>query len=218
MHFRRKKTFMEKGLEYAEQALATTESAIADVREKAGPRLSEARDTAAEKASEARVKAAPVVADARGRAAQVRGKAGPLLAEARERAAEQAGAGRELAAAKVAELKGEEPEPKGGFFKKLFVLAGLAALGGVVYSKLKGRQDSQWQSSYVPTPPAEPAGGPAPAAAAGTDDEGGADPAESLSDTAETPHAVTTPDEPVESVEVSGDPLTDPLPEDPRQS
>ena len=171
----------------------------------------DARDRAAERAVEAREKAAP------------------LLAEARVRAAEQASASRDLASAKVAQLKGEDPEPeKVGFFKKLLVLGGFAAIGAVVFKKLQGSQESNWQSSYVPTPPAEPTGGPTPvtpaAPAAGatdagsTDDPGGADPAESLSDTADAPHDVTTPDEPVETVEVepSGDPLTDPLPPEER--
>lgn len=228
MQFRRKKTFIEKGMEYAEQALAATEAAIADAREKAGPVLSEARDTAIERAAEAREKAGPVVQDARDRAVlhahDAREKAVPLMAEAKARAAEQASAGRDLAAAKVAQVKGEEPEPKGGFFKKLLILGGFAALGAVVFKKLQGSQESNWQSSYVPTPPAEPAGGPAPvtpaapAAGATTDDVGGADPAESLSDTAEAPHDVTTPDNPVETVEVesTGDPLTDPLPPEER--
>lgn len=228
MQFRRKKTFIEKGMEYAEQALAATESAIADAREKSGPALSDARDTAVERAHEAREKAGPLLADAKSRAVEAREKAGPLLVEARERAGEQAVVGREVAAAKVAKLKGEEPEPKGGgWFKKLLLVGGLAALGAVVASKLRGQQESNWQSSYVPTPPAEPTGAPvtpaAPASGAGdsgaSDDQGGADPAESLSDTVDEPHRVTDPDHPVESVDVkpkTGDPLTDPLPPEQR--
>lgn len=252
MHFGRKKTLFEQASEFAEDVLATTAEALHEAREKAGPalaeardkaapRIAEARDTAVVRAAEAREKAAPVVADARDRAAvraaEARAKAAPLLADARERAAEQAAAAREAGAVKAARLRGEEPEKKGGLLKKLFLVGGLAAIGGVVYSKMKGQQESSWQSSYVPTPPPSSTGtaattGSAGAAGAGVagsaatgpqvvaDDQAGAGPDESLADQAEAPHAATTPDDPAEVVDVEDvpqperkpDPLTDPLP------
>ena len=65
---------------------------------------------------------------------------------------------------------------------------GLFALGGVVFSKLRAKQDegANWQSTYVPPAPPKPA---APAAAPVTP-------------------ATTS------AVPVTGDPLTDPLPDD----
>lgn len=215
MRFGRKKTFIEKGMEYAEQALAATESAIADAREKAGPVLSDARDNAVDKAAGARDKAAPLMASAAVAASNARDNAGPMLADARERAAERASSGRDLASAKIARLKGEPEPKKTGFLTKLLVIGGLGALGAFVAKKLQSQQESNWQSSYVPTPPAEPAGGPK-VAAVPADDTAGSDPAESLSDVTDTPHAATTPDNPVETVEVKGDPLSDPLPDDRR--
>ncbi len=92
---------------------------------------------------------------------------------------------------------------------KEFIAIVAAAIGGFVYSRLKKSDEDHWQSSYVPSAP------PAPG---DSDDRAGADPAESLSDTAAEPHAATTPDAPAEVVDVAEDrkpdPLTDPLPEE----
>lgn len=197
-------------LEHAwEQAVDKAGPAIADARDKAAPILADARDKATEtahvgaavaaaKATEAREKAGPVLA---AKATEARDKAAPLLAEARATAAdkasvgaslaaEKAAASREIAAAKVNELRGVEPEPKGGKLKKVLLLGGLLALGGFIFSKLKGKQDdgANWQSTYVPPAPPKPASPAAPATPAS--------PA--------APASGATPD-----------PLTDPLPEAP---
>ena len=101
------------------------------------------------KAAEAREKAAPLLAEGRATAAD---KASVAAALAAERAAE----GRDLAVAKVNELRGIEPEPKGGKLKKFLLLGGLLAIGGVVFSKLRAKQDAERQLA-VDLRPAGPA-------------------------------------------------------------
>ncbi len=65
-------------------------------------------------------------------------------------------------------------------------------------SKLQsGGQSDNWQSSYVPDARARADPGPRPA-----DDAGAAGPDEALSDAADEPQPVTTPDEPAEVVDL----------------
>ena len=211
MPFRRKKSLMDRAHDYVEQVSETVlphlESAWEQAVDKAGPVITDARDKTQPLLAEGRAlaaeKAAVGAALASEKAAEARDKAAPLLAEARANAsekasvaaalaAEKAATSRDVAAAKVNELRGVEPEPQGGRLKKLLVLTGLLALGGLVFSKLRSKQDAEanWQSSYVPpAPPAAPASTPSsPASAAAA--------------------------APVTPATTSGDPLTDPLPED----
>lgn len=208
MPFGRKKSLMDRAHDYVEQLSETVlpqleaaweqtvdkaGPALADARDKATPLIAEARATAAEKASVGAALAAE-------KAAEARDKAAPLLAEARANAAdkaslgaalaaEKASASRDLAAAKVAEIRGIEPEPRGGKLKKVLLLGGLLAIGGVLFSKLRAKKDTgaNWQSTYVPPAPPKP---PTPAA---------------TPTTAAAPAAAA-------SAPITGDPLTDPLP------
>jgi len=210
MPFGRKKSLMDRAHDYVEQLSETVlpqlESAWEQAVDKAGPALTEARDKATPLIAEGRAlaaeKASVGAALAAEKAAEARDKAAPLLAEARATAADKASIGaaiaaekaassRDLAAAKVAELRGQEPEPKGGKLKKILLLGGLLAIGGVVFGKLRAKQDesANWQSTYVP--PAPPAKAATPA----------------------TPAAPAAPVTPATTA-VTGDPLTDPLPED----
>lgn len=206
MPFRRKKSLMDRAHDYVEQVSETVlphlESAWEQAVDKAGPVITDAREKTQPLFAEGRAlaaeKAAVGAALASEKAAEAREKAAPLLAEARATAsekasvgaalaAERAAASRDVAAAKVNELRGIEPEPSGGRLKKFLLLGGLLALGGVVFSKLRAKQDAEanWQSSYVPpAPPAAPSTPQAPAAA------------------------------PVTPATTSGDPLTDPLTDD----
>ncbi len=215
MGLRRKKSLIDQASDIIDDAKPKIEAAVTTAKDKALPLLADAKD-----------KATPVLADAKAKAvagaADAKAKAGPALAEgaaiaadkasigaaiaaekaslARDLAAEKAAAGRDLAATKVAEIKGEKPK-KGGKLKKLLLITGLAALGGFVFKKLRGDATSDnWQSSYVPTP------APAPSAApADSDDTGGSSPDEAIADAAEQPHAVSTPDDPAETVTVDED-------------
>ena len=145
MPFGRKKSLMDRAHDYVEQLSETVlpqlEAAWEQTVDKAGPALADARD-----------KATPLIAEARATAAE-KASVGAALA------AEKASSGRDLATAKVNELRGVEPETKGGKLKKVLLLGGLLAIGGVVFSKLRAKKDtgSNWQSSYVPPAPPKPA-------------------------------------------------------------
>ena len=213
MQFGRNKTLIDRAQDYVdqisdtvlpqleaawEQAVDKAGPALADARDKATPLLAEGKAVAAEKASAGAAVAAER-ASAGAHLAADKAAAGAAIAAAL--AAEKAAAGRDLASAKVAELKGE-PEPKGGKLKKLVLITGLAAAAAFVASRLRGGKESEnWQSSYSPTPAPTPAPTPV-ATAVPDDDEGGATPSEAISDSAESPHPVTTPDEPADVVEV----------------
>ena len=168
MQFGRKKTLMDRAHDVVEQVTETVsetviphlETALEQTREKAGPALIDARERALPLIAEGRAIAAEKAALASERAsvgaaiAAERAQVGAALA------ADRAAVGRTLAAAKMAELRGEPvaPEPEGGRLKKVLLLGGLLALGGVLFSKLRGgkKESANWQSSYVPTPPPAP--------------------------------------------------------------
>lgn len=238
MQLGRKKTLMDRAHDVVDQVADTVsetvipqlEAALEQTREKAGPALADARDRAkpvlaegralaAEKATEARERAVPLIAEGRALAAE-KAAVGASIA------AEKAAAGRDLAAAKVAEVRGE-PEPKHGRLKKFLLVTGLLAIGGLVFSKLRGRQEeANWQSSYVPTPPPSPSPGTRSTAAptqdstdtvatpvpggdpltdplpTSSDDTGGGEPGEAISDAVEEPQEPTTPDAPAEVIDI----------------
>jgi hypothetical protein len=96
------------------------------------------------------------------------------------------------------------------------VFATLAGLGALAVQKLRGGESANWQTSYSPSPaPAAPPAPPSPSAPmagshtadvpvdSASGDPVGASPGESLSDAAEEPHPVTTPDSPAEDVDVT---------------
>lgn len=213
MHFGRRKTLMDRAHDYVDQVSDTVipqlEAALVQAREKAGPALHDARD-----------RALPLIAEGKALATEKATIGAALAAEKAHTgaliAAERAAMGRDLAAAKAAELTGR-PEPKGSKLKKLLLIGGLAALGGFVFTKLKGKQSdsSNWQSSYQPSPPAPArtpasgAGSTSPMGASGdplaprtSDDVGGGEPGEAISDSVEEPHGATTPDRPAEVIDV----------------
>ena len=240
MRLRKKKSLLDQASDYVDAVRPQVEAAvaqareavedfvettalpaIADAREKAGPALVDARTRAAAGLADAREKAVPVVADARAKAA-------PVIATGAALAGEKASAVRELADAKVAQLKGEPAPAKGGRLRKILVFGAVAGAVGFAATKLQGgKQADTWQSSYVPSPPSEPASpvqstpttgtstaagvddtdtpiaaASASAAAAAETDTGGASPDEAIADESETTHPVTTPDDPAEVVQV----------------
>jgi hypothetical protein len=201
MPFGRKKSLMDRAHDYVDQlsdqltetVIPQLESAWEQAVDKAGPALTDARDKATPLIAEGRAlaaeKASAGAALAAEKATEAREKAAPLLADYRASAAEQASAvaalaaeraasGRDVAIAKANELRGVEPEPKGGKLKKVLLLGGLLALGGVVFSKLKGKQDesANWQSTYVPPAPPKPAPPAAPVTPATTSVDPNSDP------------------------------------------
>lgn len=193
---------------------AAYESAREFVQDTAVPALIDAKDKAAPVIADAREKAAPVIASgvaiAGAKALEAREKAAPLIASGHALASEKAAAAKTLADAKVAQLKGEPEPPKGSKLKKLVLFTAIAGAVAFVAKKLQGgkAESTNWQSSYVPTPPptptqaAAPAAAPAAAGATRADDTGGSSPDEAFADAAEAPHPVTTPDEPADVVEI----------------
>lgn len=203
MGLRKKKSLVDQASDYVVAVRPHVESAM----ETAGDFV---RDTALPALNDAREKAAPVIADARVKAAvglaEARDKATPLVAQGAAIAAERAAAARQVADAKVAQLTGA-PEPKKKSKLKRFVLvAGVAGGVAAVAKKLQGGRSGadNWQSTYTPAPaPAAPPTPPTPSAPqAGLEDSAGASPDEALSDAAEAPHPVSTPDEPAEVVDI----------------
>jgi len=202
---------------------------LAEAREKAAPVLAEAREKAAPVLAEAREKAAPFVSEARDKAAPLVSEARDkittemlpavtaaiaTLDEATHEAREES---KKRGKAAVAALRGEVEAPKKKHRgRKLLILFGL---GGLIFavSRILGKRQptTNWQSSYTP-PPAptpSPAGGPVADTATGTtagahradtgDDEAASDPAEAASDATDVPHDASTPDNPVEEVDVN---------------
>jgi len=205
MALRKKKTLLDQASDYIDQVRPQVESAVAsaidaaeefyentarpalvDAKDKAGPALADARDKAAPYVSDALDKAAAALSEARDQAA-------PYVAEAAAKASELADQAKEAADAQVANLRGEEKK-KGSKLKKVAIFAAIAGVIGVVARKIQtSGQGDNWQSAYVPTP------APAPTT---TDDAGAAGLDEALSDAADEPHEVTTPDDPAEVVDL----------------
>ena len=186
---------------------------LTEARDKAVPVLTEARDKAAPYVSEARDKAAPYVSDARDRFSEtVLPVLTAALASVDEATEDVRDETRKRGKAVAAALKGEIEAPKKkrrGW--KLLVLLGLAGLGYAGYQKFGGKQPTTtWQSSYTPPPAPTPAPAGGPVAGVGAhradaepDDTAASDPAEAASDATDVPHDATTPDTPVEEIDVT---------------
>ena len=214
----------ERALPLLVEAREKAGPALADAREKAAPYVADARDKAAPYLAEARGKAAPYVADARDKAA-------PYVSDARDKFSESVlpvltaalasmdeatedvrdetkKRGRAVAAALKGEIEAPKKKHRG---RTLLVLLGLGGLGYAAYKKFGGKQPTTtWQSSYTPPPAPTPAPAGGPVAGAGAhradaepDDTAASDPAEAASDATDVPHDATTPDTPVEEIDVS---------------
>jgi hypothetical protein len=205
---KQKQSLLEQASDYIDQVRPQVESAVTSALDAAEdfyentarPALADAREKAGPALADAKVKAGPYVAEARDRAtaalADAREQAAPLVAAGAARAGDVAAQAKEAADARVARLHGEEEttKKKGSKLRKLAIFVALAGVAGFIAKKLQGGgQSANWQSSYVPTP------APAPAT---TDDAGAAAPDEAISDAADEPQPVTTPDEPAEVVDL----------------
>lgn len=197
MKKRGKKTLIESATELAESVRPAIESAM---------------ENAVETAKDTVEKAAPILADGK-KIAQEKAHRGRRRAAAKISALKEAEATEKLAAFKAAEPEKE----KGSKLKKLVLLTGLAAVGSVVFKRLRGAPSkSNWQSSYTPQPaprhtsthsataetPVETADPVHAEPAAPADDAGAASPDEAIADRATEPHPDTTPDDPAEVVEL----------------
>jgi hypothetical protein len=196
MASRKKKSLLDQASDFIDEVRPQVESAVVSAIDAAEDFY---ENTARPALVDAKEKAGPALADAREKAA-------PYVAQAAEKASELAAQAKEAADAKVETLRGQEEttKKKGGKLKKVAIFAAIAGVIGFVARKLqKSGQGDNWQSSYVPTPAPAPAATPATGAGDETgDDAGAAGPDEAISDAAETPHAVSTPDDPAEIVDL----------------
>jgi hypothetical protein len=190
MVFGKKKTLLDQAEEYVEAARPHVESALESARDFV-------QDTAIPALNDARDKAAPAIADAREKAA-------PIIASGAAIAAEKATAAKEAADAKMDSLK---PPKKKSKVKRFLLFSAIAGAVAVIARKIQGgASGDNWQSSYTPSPPPAPPAPPSPHGDPLTDplpdDTGGASPEEALSDSAESPHASTTPENPADVVDL----------------
>jgi hypothetical protein len=214
-------TARDKAAAVLAEAREKAAPALADARERTAPLLADARDRTAPLLADARDKAAPVVSDARDRFTRdVLPVVTAALASLDEATEDVRAEGKKRGKAVVAAARGdiEAPEKK----HRLRTLLVVLGLGGIAYvaSKAMGRRQptTNWQSSYTPPPTPTPGAGGGPVAGGGTagaagaagahraetaDDEAASDPAEAASDAADVPHDATTPDNPVDEVDVS---------------
>jgi vacuolar-type H+-ATPase subunit H len=223
----KKKTLREQLLDQASDLAGSLAPHVENARDKAAPVLADARDRAVPVLTDARDKAAPYVADARDKAApyvaDARDKISTAvlpvitaaLASVDEATEDVRDETMKRGKAVAAALKGEveAPPEKKHRFRTLLMLLGLGGIAFAAYKKLGSKQPTtNWQSSYTPPPAPTPStgGGPvAGGAAAGAhradegDDTAASDPAEAASDATDVPHGTTTPDNPVEEIDVN---------------
>jgi hypothetical protein len=213
------KTKSKKMREHAGELVDMIAPHVENAREKAGPALSDAREKAAPYLAEARGKAAPYLSDARDRfSSDVMPVITAALAAAGDATEDVRDEAKRRGLATAAALKGEVEAPKKTHkLRNLLILLGLGGLAAAVAKKLSGREaETAWQSSYTPppapsspshvddTPTATAAAAAAGATLAGTgDDEAAAAPDEAVADAEDEPHAVTTPDDPAEELDVT---------------
>lgn len=155
-------------------------------------------------------------------------KEGKKIARQKARQAQKVAKAESRAAAKTV-ARTVTPEDKGNKVKKLLLLGGLVAIVSVIARRFMGDSSKgSWQPAYTPAPAPSPRPTPPPTAEVEVepepDDAGGGDPLEAIADEAAEPHADSTPDDPIEVVEIEEqpdvselpkpDPLSDPLPAD----
>ena len=216
----RKQKFVEQAQELANDLSEAIAPHVERARDELAPRLADAKEQITPRIAGARDQVAPHVESARDRFLnEVVPMVQQAVNDARDQATPVAEEAKRRGVAAAAALKGEPVKPKGRK-RKFLVFAGLAGLAALAVKKLTGGGESaNWQSSYAPSPAPAPAAPPAPPSPAapmagshvadvtgdkpGPDDASGATPGESLSDAAEEPHPVTTPDSPAEDIDVS---------------
>ena len=229
-----KKSLTDQASELVEQVSPHVEAAreriVNDYLPVAQTVLADARDAAREIAQDARVAAQEAAENAEKSTRKRRRKAAKKARAKAGKLAMSAGAAAPIAAP-LATKVADKLEPKPKRKRKLLLLFGLVGAGSVVFKKLRGNSastsytpparprsvpDPAVASNPAPTPPetfdADPK---APSGAAGdahgdalagaeTTDKGGSFFDEMMADADEAPHKVTTPDQPVETEDVSG--------------
>ena len=170
----------------AEDLAERLESQVESAREKAAPLVAEAREKASPAINDAKIKFSDDVLP-------VLTAALAAINEATEETRDEA---KRRGKATAAALKGEVEAPKKKHrFRKLLVVLGLGGVAAVVARKVtEQRASNAWQSSYSPTP-----------ASPSADDTGASTLDEAVADAAESPHPVTTPDNPLAESKAKSD-------------
>jgi hypothetical protein len=192
-------------LDLAKEQVRTTASDVAagaaDARDRLAPTVAEARDRVGPALSDARDRVGPTVADARERMA-------PVVAEAKDRLSDLT----ETVATKLDESLPDDKTPefvkeassssrRPGRVKTVLGLLGLGALIAFIASKRQAAKEPVWQSSTPPPASTSPTSAATTPAAQAADTAGGS-PDEAAADAAESAHEPTTPDNPVEVVDI----------------
>lgn len=185
------------------KAAATDVAAqAADARERLAPTVAEARDRMGPALVDARERGGATVADARERLA-------PVVADAKDRLSDLT----ESVATTIDERLPDEKTPgfvkdassassRGpGRVKTVLGLLGLGALIAFIASKRQAAKEPVWQAP-APSPAATNPTSTATTPAAQAADTAGGSPDEAAADAAESAHDPTTPDNPVEVVDI----------------
>jgi len=202
-------------------ALAEARDRAAEVRDLAAPYVVDARNLAAPYVAAARDKAAPYVSEAREKVTvtfttevlPVVTAALAAVDEATEDArAETLKRSKAVAAALKGDLAQQEiapPATSGDTHRLRNVLLALG-VGGAGFAAVKrfggSKKSNDWQTAYVPAPPASSGRSDTPLADAAADaqahDVAASDPAEAVADSTDGPHRPSSPDNPVTEVDL----------------
>jgi hypothetical protein len=200
MGLRKSASKLDLAKEQVRTAASDVAAGAADARDRLAPTVAEARDRVGPALSDARDRVGPTVADARERVA-------PAVAEAKERISDLT----ETVATKLDENLPDDKTPafvkeasssrRPGRVKTILGLLGLGALIAFIASKRQAAKEPVWQSA-TPAPASTSPTSAATTPAAQAADTAGGSPDEAAADAAESAHEPTTPDNPVEVVDI----------------
>jgi hypothetical protein len=215
---------VESARDKAGPALAEARDRASEVLDLAAPYVTDARNLAAPYVAAARDNAAPYVSDAREKVTvtfttevlPVVTAALAAVDDATEDArAETLKRGKAVAAALKGELAQQQEEAPAttstsGDSHKLRNLLLALGVGGAGFAAVKrvtgAKKSNDWQTSYVPAPPASSGRSDTPLADAASDaqahDVAASDPGEAVADATDTPHRPSSPDNPVTEVDL----------------
>jgi len=217
---------VESARDKAGPALAEARDRASEVLDLAAPYVTDARNLAAPYVAAARDKAAPYVSDAREKVTvtfttevlPVVTAALAAVDDATEDArAETLKRGKAVAAALKGELAQQQEEAAAATsgsgsgdshtLRNLLVALGVGGAGFAAVKRITGaKKSNDWQTSYVPAPPASTGRSDTPLADAAADaqvhDVAASDPAEAVADATDAPHRPSSPDNPVTEVDL----------------
>jgi hypothetical protein len=201
MGLRKSASKLDLAKEQVKAAASDVATQAADARDRLAPTVAEARERVAPALADARDRVGPTVAEAKDRMA-------PAVAEAKDRLADLT----ETVATKLDESLPDDKTPdfvkdassasRGpGRVKTVLGILGLGALIAFIASKRQAAKEPVWHSP-TPGPAATSPTSTATTPAAQAADSAGGSPDEAAADAAESAHDPTTPEDPVEVVDI----------------